>query len=271
MVNVETLFSILRFVALVAPAMAIFMQVLNDSGEEDSAAFRFLEMGLVLVTLGGSIILIQILRMINNVTTQFAIVLIFTSLIALAGGVAWKAIPATDTISVSVNSVRDIPHIVVEMIVRLVAFSLVFSSPLLVYEFGEGLTRSYFVVGGFKAIGEFGIHFLMVVVFTIMSFRLLIYLISVGYLTGYSARELLNESTTATIAGHLILILIISVPFILAHLSVALLSRFIDVTVNHPIFSFSYMWIFVSLIAIFSIDLWAEEEDYPRLATDKKA
>lgn len=42
----ELLFSLLRFVALVAPAMAILMQVIEQSNESSSAPFRFLEAGL---------------------------------------------------------------------------------------------------------------------------------------------------------------------------------------------------------------------------------
>lgn len=270
MVDEKVLFPILQFVALVAPAMAIFMQVLDPSGEGDSAAFRFLEVGLFLVTLGGSVILIQLLVQIGNTTTQFAIFMIFSSLIALAGGVAWKAIPITDEISVSVSTVGEFLHLLVQSVLRAVGFLLAFVPPIVVYLYGQGIT-SYLAVGGFSGVGGISVHILAVVVFLLMSIRISIYLISVGYINNYSVKELFIESAEATISGHAVLILLASIPFILSYIIVLILGPIVDLTVGHSIFGLSYTWTGICLMALYSIDLWAEEEDHLRLAANENA
>jgi hypothetical protein len=197
--------------------------------------------------------------------------MIFSSLIALAGGVAWKAIPITDEISVSVGSVSELVHLVVQSVLRAVGFSLAFIPPVVVYMYGKEITRSYLKVGGFSGVGTINIHILTVVVFSLMSVRIWIYLISVGYINQYTLNDLYKEVTLATFAGHIVLIILASIPFIISHVAVIILANVTDLTTNHPIFFIAYMWTVICLIGLYSIDLWAEKEDHPRLAEDENS
>lgn len=90
------LLALLRFVALVAPAVAILMQVVSnrESGEGLSVEFELLQIALSLIVLGGLIIGYQFILTVENTLTFVGILSIFVSLPFLAVAIWWRNLPA---------------------------------------------------------------------------------------------------------------------------------------------------------------------------------
>lgn len=83
------LLSLLQFVALIAPAIAILMQVivaLHDEGNSEQSLYevRLIQWSLILVLLGGIIIGVELFNFITNTIVKIGIILIFGSLPFLA-------------------------------------------------------------------------------------------------------------------------------------------------------------------------------------------
>lgn len=261
----EILFSILQFVALVAPAMAILMQLLENSDEAESPAFRFLEIGMLTIIFGGSIILVQILLQLENIATQFGVILIFTSLIALAGGIAWRAIPATDDISLSVSSLNDLYHLSKQIVGRLFALIIPLIPAVAFFVYFEQFSTVYLQAGYLREIEIVDIHATITVVALFISLRFILYLINVGYLTRYSIGAMFYESVISVIAGYSVVIAFLSIPFLIIHV---LINIPVGINLDNPIFSIAYLWVALILIVIYSIDMLAENEDFSRIAAD---
>lgn len=91
MTESDLLFSFLRFVALVAPAIAILMQLLSNNVNQSSFPFRLLEASLISIFMGGLIILYNLSVLIEGIYIQIGSFLIFMSLLFAAAAIGWNA------------------------------------------------------------------------------------------------------------------------------------------------------------------------------------
>lgn len=268
MTETELLFPILQFVALVAPAIAILMQLLENAGESDSPAFRFLEVAIVIIVAGAGIILGQLLILIEDSTTQIGVFLIFSSLILLAAGIAWRALPFTDNLELSVNSVGDLIYYTKEIIGRLVALSITLLPAVGYYLYFEQFTLNYLEMGSVTELNLVDTHILFSVVAFIIGFRFLLYLLNVGYLTNYTISDAIKESLASTIAGYVVVVIFLAPAFILAHVLINFPSGIVDINRSRTFLTLVYFWMAIVILAVYGIELWAEKEDYSRFAED---
>jgi len=265
MADTDILFPILQFTALVAPAMAILMQVLAGEDEAESPAFRFLEVGVLAILFGGLLILIQLLGEVNNYITQFSVILIMGSLLASAAGVGWRAIPYTKDTGASVSSFSDLTKFSSLLIGRIVGLSIPFIPATIYFYYGKSISQEYLLLGLSNSEWNTNIHLATTLWFLFIAVRVIIYLANVGYLTQYSNKDILQESIGSTLGGYGASLILASPPFIIAEIV-----EYIPILIEkeNTIFLISYLWAILVTGAIFSIDIMAEKEGEKRIAED---
>jgi len=268
MADQELLFSLLRFVALVTPAMAIFLQLLASTGETDSPVFRAIEFAIFGSVVGAGIILLQLLGQIEDSITQIGTLFIFGSLLFLAAGVGWRVIPFTDNISVSATSPRDAFTIAIKLVGLVIVFTIPFVPPLLLFFADINRLNELLNFGFIQTTDILTPKLFFIIVFTVAAARFDLYLADVGYISEYTLNEAFEESVGATIAGHLVTLLFIAPTFISAYILTFLLDYILNIDGSYWFFSVAYLWTNLLIVIIFFIDLWGEKEAENRLAAD---
>lgn len=261
MADQELLFSILRFVALVSPAVAIFMQLLQSSGEDESPAFTFLEGGFVFIFLGALIIMGQLWTTVQDWVTKLGITLVFGSLILIAAGIVWRAVPFTEDISISVNSLSDIWELTKVVIGRIVAFSLPLVLLSNLWFYSRPLIDQYLYVGPIWLYVDILPSELMTLFVLFIIIRLDIYLLNTGYLSDHTALEAIKESFMATFAMLIVLLVILIPTFALPYLLVFLSGYLYPISLTHVINVLPYIWASIVVVIIFPTELWGEDGD----------
>lgn len=266
MPNHELLFSLLRFVALVAPAIAILMQVLQERDSSSTASLRFLEICLLLMVGGGLVIMSQFFRIIGDSTTYFGSVLIFGSLLFLALAIAWDVIPATRGMDLSVSSLTDFLNLTMKAGGKFVGFSIPILAVLGIYYFESGLFNSYLNIGPIREFAEISPAMFFLAVASLIAIRVDFYLINVGYIQKYTFYETLQESVQATLLLYMVVSAFLLPPFLAFYLIVNINSFGVPIKPPHELFAIPYLWTLVIVLVMFAADFWAEEEDGDRLA-----
>lgn len=112
MVETSTLLSLLQFVALAAPAIAILMQVTIERDAGDFV-YHLLTSSLILVLFGGLIISYRLFISVGQPILSFGIILIFGAFVVLAVALAYSTISTALSSQPQMN-IRDLPSYAVQ-------------------------------------------------------------------------------------------------------------------------------------------------------------
>lgn len=137
-----------------------------------------------------------------------------------------------------------------------------------VYYLLRGLVDSYLNIGPIRNIDIIGPSGYLAILLVLVSIRVNFYLVSVGYLTKYTIKDLISESISVFL-GVLIVVFALILPST-AHsmIFIYLLDDIASIGPSHLIHSLVYAWSSFLFLVIFILDLGAEKEDRERFAAD---
>lgn len=266
MIEEEVLLPLLQFVALLAPAIALLMQLMENSDQDNAPALRFLEFALLFSIIGAAIILIRLTAQIQNFYVLMSIYSIFAGLFLLTLGMTWWALPGTENYRISPPSVEDLPSSIIHVSGRIFILILPFTPILLYTAYYQDEIDRYFNHGFIKNIDYIEPSQLFLLFLVLFGIRLTRYLIAVGYLSEYSFKDALYESTIGTISGYTAIILMGLIPFGIVYILDRVFVSVLSLGVSEIGFTLAYCWVTLLAIVMFYADLWGENEDEERLA-----
>jgi len=259
----ELLFSLLRFVALVIPAIAVIIQVLDGMDGTNQGIIRFLEVGLLLLFTGGLVIFGQLWNTIDQPGVQIGTAFILGSMVFVSIGLLWKSLGAEVTLSVgSIGELRKFANRVMGVIIAFVIPYLLYG---VVYYFSASNVGVVFEIGPI-----FGDEFITPELYfgallILIGIRVNFYLLNTGYLTNYSLGEKISESFQATLLMAPGILVFILPAFILSH-GVVFASEYVyTISNSHVIFLFVHLWAVFCIFVFYGTSFWGEKEDGDRL------
>lgn len=256
MASQELLFSLLQFVALVVPALAILMQVLDNRDGVDPEAFRLLEGGLTLMVFGGIIIGGQLLNTISEISIVIGTISIFVAMIFAILAIWWRSLP------ISFNQTGSSITGVFNMFKKLMYFMVIISFTSVFYllppYYLGGFLDKTLDIGPIRLMEQFSPSMFFTAAFSLLILRVVIYVVNTG----------INEISTDHFGsmvgislGLLLAFPVFSAPsFILFKLLLLVPSNIADISPSNPIFLIPYLWSFFVLVVLFIVSI-ADEED----------
>lgn len=265
MENTDSLFSLLRFVALAVPAVAILMQVIQQNDETSSAPLRFLEISFLFMVFGGIVIMTQLLDSIGDNVVYLGTLLIFGSLIFLGSAIAWHAIPATRDLELSISSMKSFKNFSTIVVGRLIAFSIPFMFMAIIYYLIADFVNRNLSIGLISEIDQLDPSIFYGIILLLIAIRTVLYLLNVGYLEKYSTSDVAKESFQASLLMNIVIPVFIIPVVVVLYVIVNLPSFGLGLNVPDSIFVSSYIWTMFVVLSIYATEFWAEKEDEERL------
>lgn len=263
----ELLFSLLQFVALVIPAVAIIIQVLQGSNDEsNSGIIRVLELSLLLLFFGGLIIIGQLLYLIEGESVQIGTGLIFSSLIFVSLALIWKSLPLN--IEPSIDSIEDLLSLSKSALEILISFVLPIGAVVFVYFFSNSWVVPILDIGPIHESNIITPSLIFAVILFPIPIRIIFYLINVGYVSNYTGIDTFSESLGATVLFVLIYPLFVLPVYGAAQLIYIVLNYLIAIESTNIIFIFPHLWATFMIFVMFGTNFWGEKEDEERLMAD---
>lgn len=194
------------------------------------------------------------------------ILFFFFSLIFLALAIAWNAIPATRNLELSVSSMRSLWTLTLKMIGKLAAFIVPFIISYGVLYFSSGFLDAHMNIGPIREVDQVSPSSFYGISLFLISIRISLYLVNVGYITEYALIDTFTESLAATILFHIVFPLFI-IPVVILSYSIVYIGN-IGAPINPPnyLFIVPYLWTLFMVFILFGTDFWAEKEGEERLA-----
>ena len=260
MPNEDTLLSILSFAALVAPAIAVVMQVLENRGEQGSFQFTLLEVGLVTILSGTLILMIQLINKMENLLTILGSLLIFLSLSFAALAIGWSATSLSKKFAEATGASPDI------WMVSKQAFylSLVISIPALVYGVilysFDVLVSEGFNIGPIKNIDTVTPTILLGIVLFLLFIRTMIYLVRVSAIPVSDLNTSMRDSFSISLGLSFGYLALGAAPIYLSRLVFFVPDSIIQISQNNPGFTLPYAWSMLVVLVLFASKLDDEEE-----------
>lgn len=265
MQDTELLFSFLRFVALVAPAIAILMQVVSNSEDSSPVSFRFLETGFFILILGGIVIFYQLLLTIDGFVTYAGSLLIFLSLGLVALAIAWNSYSVTRNLQVSIHSIKNLKDVTIIGVGKGLSFSIPFLVFYMVYHILTNIIHIQLNIKPEDSTLFFEPFLFYGVVMLIVSLRMALYLANVGYIENYSIKETFYASFVGTFAMFGAVAVFIVPVIVFTHLIMSVEILGLDLSSFGGIRYIHYFWSAIVVVAVLAVDIWAEKEDGERL------
>jgi hypothetical protein len=266
MIQQDILFSILRFAALLAPAIAILMQLLEGTDENKSPSFRFLEVSFILIIIGTLVVIYQILVSIESTATQFATALIAGSLIFIAAGIGWRAVPGTENISPNIDTIGDLRKLAKLLIGRPIIFSLPTIVAYLIFILLNESVGTYSNIGYISLTNDISSSDFFAIFLFLIAVRTTVYLINTGHFYKHSFFEGVFEATIGTLLFFLVIAVFVAPAFILAYPVHFVSNLIIDISMSNILFTLPHLWAILIALVMFITEVWGESEDDTRLA-----
>jgi len=253
------LLALLRFVALVAPAVAILMQVVNDrdSGDGLSVEFELLQAAFTLIVVGGLIIGVQFLQTVNNRLTSLAIALIFASLPFLAIAIWWRNLPARIKPPESASPTESFRYLIFDLIPMALVLILpfVFSGGVY-YLVGDPLSAGLAI--GFAAdLSLLGGEFFLIGVLTVISVKSA----HLAFQANGIPPKNVSNAFTATGFYYLIIISVFGVMVLLPYLAAIGAMMFFNTNPTNVALNIPHIWSGVILLLILRMQVDEDDTD----------
>lgn len=257
MENRSFLIELLRFVALTAPALAIFMQVINDRDGSRNASFRILEAGLTIMVIGGLIIGSQLLLTLEEPTIITGSVFIFGSLPFVAMAIMWRYIPIS--LDIDLSNIQDYGFLLKQIISLLTLLAV----PVVLISFfwyvGSESIVQILSIGPIQDLPNSTVTDLVAVIFGLLVIRCYIYLIN-GREFPLEEGGQVGRYIGTCLAIILGLGLIAGPVYGLSYLLVYSLDDFMTIDTSGLIFLTPHAWMVLVLSVIYSTDINDEKE-----------
>ncbi|MDG5761693.1 hypothetical protein QA600_20425 [Natronococcus sp. A-GB1] len=263
----ELLFSLLQFVALVIPAVAVIIQIIQRSNDSSaSGLIRVLEWGLLLIFIGGLIIIWQLILIVDQIYVQVGIGFIFGSLLFVSLALIWRTAPLD--IEPSVDSFSDLWSLSKSVVGIVGSFSIPFLIVVATFYFSDPWLAPILNIGPVQESEVLTPSLVLAVILFPISIRIVFYLINVGYVTNHSTTDMLSESIAASILFVIIYPSFIIPVFVLAQIIYYAGNYVVEIDSASLIFVFPHLWTAFMILIMFMTDFWGEKEDEGRIMSD---
>jgi hypothetical protein len=259
MTGSQMLFPLLQFVALVAPAIAILMQVLEEKDGRTSFALSLLEVALLAMIFGSLILLVELLGTIENTLTVGSVLLINGSLLLAAVAVAWNSLNLSEKFSGTTGTSPSFRTVAVQT----VEIGLVLSLVVLINIIGLFVFAEYLPwlvnVGPIYSNEIIDPTLYYSVIFVFLILRVVVYLANVGKIPVTDLQDSVSESSGYALS------FVILFPILgfgqLALFQVLLYNPWVNVARGHDVFILPHLWALFVLVALFAGNMDDEEDD----------
>ncbi|WP_143103901.1 hypothetical protein [Halorubrum sodomense] len=253
------LFPLLQFVALVAPAIAILMQVLEEKDGRTSFALSLLEVALLAMIFGSLILLVELLGTIENTLTVGSVLLINGSLLLAAVAVAWNSLNLSEKFSGTTGTSPNFRTVTVQILEIGLVLSLVITMNILgFFVFAEYLPWLVNVGPIFSSeIIDPSLYYSIIFVF--LTLRVVVYLANVGKIPVSDLQDSVSESLGYAVA---FIVLFPALGFgLFAIFQLLIHNPWITVARGNDVFILPHLWALFVLVALFAGNMDDEEDE----------
>lgn len=259
MPETETLLIVLQFLALVAPALAILMRLIAESGKIDTFSFNAIGISFIFIIIASYLILTVIWYDTENVQFQIVLIPIYFALIFWLFGIIFYVSPLSDLIGQEIGHqigfFQFANSLVQAIVLGLVSSGILAFAGYLIHFFEESLT-----VGIIASTDGLEFSHIYLIVCIIILFRVGIFLLRVGSFPiadlGDSIRDVF-VTTFAFIAGIFTLGLL---PLILIKIIFSDFGFLIEISETNPVYNVGWFWNFIIILMLIAIRLEEEKE-----------
>lgn len=256
----NTLLELLRFAALVAPAIAGLMQVLESEGVRGSFAFDLLELGLVSILIGGVILIARLVVVLDDNFAVIGSLFIFVSLLSAAAAIGWHSTSLSKKFAEATGSSPSIWTVGKQMVslVFVLAIPAILIS-ISLYMIDEAL-KSRLAVGPIRNIDSVTPTIMLGLVLFVTFIRIVVYLLRTGAIPVDDIGDSMVESTTISVVM-LVILLVFTLPAFLPFYSLFYIPRsIVIVSKSHIVFLIPYLWTGLFPILLFASEFEQEKE-----------
>ena len=203
--NQQLLFSLLQFVALVIPAVAVLMRIVKERDGVGSGSFKILEIGIVLMICSGLLIGWQLINTMENTLTSVGMLLVVSSLGLVVAGMSWKFIP-TELRGEITESPVSVGYKLTRFLVVVIVNALFFFG---VYHYTSNLVGEHLSVGPIVPLTIIDFVGVYPIILAIIYVKSLFMIIEGGYLGRERFHQTVIQGFTAVFVLYLLFMLFV--------------------------------------------------------------
>jgi len=256
----QFLLSLLQFVALVAPALALLMQVIQNRDASDDA-FKLLEGAFTLIIIGGLLILIRLLQQLEDFVTFIGTLMISGSLIFIAVAIWWRLIPLSLQFSLERESIEDIGNLIKKSflsgLITMVPIALSFVS---YFVFDRYLVQAV-NLGPIRNIELLTPSELAIVILILLTVKIFIEMVDLSLVPYNKFTEAFSETAGISFAYLMLYFILVAPVFLLFSWGFILFGDPLNIRSDSIIFAVPYVWALLMLIACLAISYEPDDEE----------
>lgn len=257
MVETSTLLSLLQFVALAAPAIAILMQVTQEMKAADFV-FHLLTSSLILIVFGGLLITYVIFTTINQPILSAGILLIFGSLVILAGALAFTTLLSAME-SRQQASISNLPDFVRSLITQigpplLSVASIAFVYGLIIILTGD-LLNEYISFGLFTSQSPLSPEMFFVIISALLAIQSLLRLIENNILPSDDFSKVSNKTFVIVFTWILGYTVFVGPVFLFGVILTEVDIWILPLSSSNILLNICYLWAGLVAVVLFAVDV----------------
>jgi len=261
MVNQNILFPLLQFVALVAPAIAVILQLLEDRGDSDEFAFKLLEGALVAILFGTVLLLLELIQSLDSTVVIIGSSLVFLSLLLTSIAIGWETTSLSDSFAEATGnspSYLTVSYQLIKLSVVVTPSVIIFGATW--YLFDQFLSN-LFNLGPIREIEAITPSIFFLICLATLFIRSLIYFVDTGKIPVKDLNNQVGDALGNVFAIILVFLLMSTIPYLIFFPLTILKLSVLPISPSSPIFILSYIWVVLVVVILFASNFGEEKDD----------